>query len=403
MSSFQGLSRQVWILALISFVNRAGTMVLPFLSLYLTASLGLTLGQVGWIMTAFGLGSTFGSWMGGKMTDKFGFYPVMISSLIGGGIMFLILQMVNTFVLFCVIVFILTSIADIFRPASFVAVKAYSEEKDTTRAVTLIRLAINLGFSFAPAIGGLIIVAIGYKALFIIDGVTCMMAGLMAYFLLPATGTKTEASNPLDEIQNSQSKRGIYRDKPYMLFLIIMFIYGFVFIQLFANVPLFYRDVHHLTEEGIGWLMALNGLMIFFLEMPLVHGLEKKGIPIIKIITFSALLVAVSFFVLNVGLWIGVLIIGMILITLGEMLAFPFTNTFALSRSSPKLIGRYMGLYSMSFSLSHIFGPNIGLQLVERFGFAFCWNAMGILTLIATTLCIYLNHLLQKEKHSTEV
>ena len=78
LNTFKGLSQEVWWLALITLINRAGTMVIPFLSLYLTKSLHFTLSDVGWIMSAFGLGSVFGSWIGGKLTDKIGFYKFFL-------------------------------------------------------------------------------------------------------------------------------------------------------------------------------------------------------------------------------------------------------------------------------------------------------------------------------------
>ena len=155
--SFRGLSKEVWWLSLITLINRAGTMVIPFLSLYLTESLDFSLSNVGWIMSAFGLGSVFGSWLGGKLTDKIGYYKVMLFSLFTTGFLFIGLQYLTTFSSFCVGIFLVMLVADTFRPAMFVALSAYSKPENKTRSVTLIRLAINLGFSAGPAIGGLII------------------------------------------------------------------------------------------------------------------------------------------------------------------------------------------------------------------------------------------------------
>ena len=81
-NNFRGFSREIWILALITFINRAGTMVLPFLSKYLKEDLHFSYSQVGWIMVSFGLGSMLGSWLGGKLSDKIGFYKIMIFSLL---------------------------------------------------------------------------------------------------------------------------------------------------------------------------------------------------------------------------------------------------------------------------------------------------------------------------------
>ena len=90
--TFKGLSTEVWWLALITLINRAGTMVIPFLSLYLNKDLGFNLSNVGWILSVYGLGSVAGSWFGGKLADRFGFYKVMVVSLFMTGILFILLQ-----------------------------------------------------------------------------------------------------------------------------------------------------------------------------------------------------------------------------------------------------------------------------------------------------------------------
>ena len=146
-NTFRGLSREVWWLSLITLINRAGTMVIPFLSLYLTKNLGFTLSDVGWIMSFFGLGSVVGTWLGGKLTDKIGYYKVMLVSLFLTGVLFVLLQFITTFQGFCAGIFLVMLVADAFRPAMFVALSAYSKPENKTRSVTLIRLAINLGFS----------------------------------------------------------------------------------------------------------------------------------------------------------------------------------------------------------------------------------------------------------------
>ena len=82
LNTFRGLSKEVWWLALITLINRAGTMVIPFLSLYLTTNLHFSLDDVAWIMTAFGFGSLAGSWIGGKLTDKIGYYKLLFASFV---------------------------------------------------------------------------------------------------------------------------------------------------------------------------------------------------------------------------------------------------------------------------------------------------------------------------------
>ncbi|MDD5149960.1 MAG: MFS transporter, partial [Flavobacterium sp.] len=156
-NNFKGFRREVWILALITFINRAGTMVLPFLSKYLKEDLHFTYGQVGWIMVCFGFGSMLGSWLGGKLSDKIGFYKIMVFSLFTSGILFFILQYITTFWGLCFGVFGIMSVSDMFRPAMFVSLGVYAKPENRVRALSLIRLAINFGFAAGPMLGGLII------------------------------------------------------------------------------------------------------------------------------------------------------------------------------------------------------------------------------------------------------
>ena len=394
--SFRGLSKEVWWLALITFINRAGTMVLPFLSLYLTKDLNLSLGQVGWIMTSFGLGSLLGSWLGGKLTDSIGFYKVMFWSLLLTGFLFIGLQYVNSFMGFVIGIFLTMTIADTFRPAMFVSLKAYSKLENQTRSLTLIRLAINLGFSFGPFLGGLIIAGLTYSGLFWVDGLTCIMAVFLMRIVLKQKEFHVEESDSMvKEVNNFAS---VYKDKPYWIFLAVVFLMGFIFLQLFTTMPLYYKEVHGLNEVKIGLIMSLNGFVIFLLEMPLVHYLEKTLLDRMKIITWSLFLMAMSFVVLNITSWMGILIIGMLFITVGEMLAFPFTNGFAMNRAPIGKEGKYLALYTMAFSFAHIFSAKTGMEIIDRFGFDANWYLMGGLGLLAIMLMLWLRRELHMEK-----
>lgn len=378
-NSFKGLSREVWLLALITLVNRAGTMVVPFLSLYLTDDRDFSLDQVGWIMTSFGLGSVVGAWLGGKLADAIGFYRVMVLSLLVSGVMFIALQFMSTFLWHCIMIFLLLVIADCYRPAMYVALGVYSKKENRTRSLSLIRLAINLGFSFGPALGGWIIATLDYGGLFWVDGLTCIGAGLLT---ISALQRKQRIPDVAEE---EETQRSPYRDAPYLVFLFAMLLIAFAFIQLFSTVPLFYRDVHHLGEDQIGWLLALNGLGIFVIEMPIIKYLEDKNVSIYRILVASTVMFALGFLVLNMSTWLGVLWISMGLLTVGEVLNFPFLNAYAMSRAGSKP-GAYMALFTMTFSIAHVVSHKAGMFLVDKVGFDNTWYIMGVVLTIAAVM-----------------
>jgi predicted MFS family arabinose efflux permease len=393
-SNFQGLSREIWLLSLVTFINRAGAMVIPFLSLYLVNAKGFTLPQVGWIMTCFGVGSLAGTWVGGKLTDTIGFYKVIVLSLFLGGVGFVFLQFVETFYGFCIGIFALIFVADAYRPAIFVAADTYSKPGNVTRSITLIRLAINLGFSIGPLIGGIIIATISYSSLFWIDGISCIIASVGLFMLLKPKKSKEDDTT----ISKRIPKEGVppYLNGFFILFFIIMIANSTMFVQYFSVMPLYYEKAHFLTEDLIGWLMFINGATIVVFEMPLIAWLEKKQLSKTMATFWGVFFLALSFIVLNLTSWSGILVIAMLLMTFGEMIGSPFSNALALEMAPKGRKGSYMGMYSMSFSVSHIIGHNSGMNMVDTLGFSTTWYYIFGFLVIICLLTLWLYRLLKK-------
>ncbi|ENA1796555.1 MFS transporter [Flavobacterium psychrophilum] len=393
-NNFRGFSREIWILAIVTFINRAGVMVVPFLSKYLKENLHFTYSEVGWIMVGFGVGSVCGSWLGGKLSDKIGFYKIMLFSLFVSGIVLILLQFVNSFWGLVLGLFVLMVIADMFRPAMFVAIGAYAKPENRTRALTLVRLAINIGFAAGPALGGLIIMYIGYSGLFWIDGSTCIISIILFGLLVKE---KKKFVDPEIETVTIAEVNSVFHDKPFWIFLVACLISGVLFFQLFTTIPLYHHEQFNLTELQTGLLLTLNGLIIFFVEMPFVSYIEHNKISKLKVCGWGLLLMTISLSLLMINFWSGILIVMMVFMTFGEMFVFPFSNSFALSRAPKGHEGRYMAIFTMSYSCAHIFSSKAGLDVVSNFGYQKNWFLMTILGIISILLIIWVIKLVDKE------
>jgi predicted MFS family arabinose efflux permease len=393
-NNFRGFTREVWILTLITFINRAGTMVLPFLSKYLKEDLQFSYAQVGWIMVAFGFGSMLGSWLGGKLSDKIGFYKIMVFSLFTSGILLFLVQYIRTFWGLCIGMFVIMTVADMFRPAMFVSLGTYAKPENRTRALTLVRLAVNLGFTAGPALGGLIIMNLGYSGLFWVDGSSCIVS-ILIFALLVKERKKPADLNTINS--ETEIPASVFKDKIFWIFLFVCFATAMLFFQLFTTLPLYHNEKFGLTEFQSGLLLSLNGLLIFFLEMPIVSFSQRKDISKLKIILWGCVLMSISFYLLLINTWAGILVISIIIITFGEMFIFPFSNSFALSRAPKGHEGRYMALFTMSFSLAHIASSKTGLELIGHFGYQTNWFVMGTLGILSVLGCIWLQKLVQLE------
>ena len=366
-NAYSGLSRSMWWLALVIFINRSGTMVIPFLTVYLTHS-GYTLAQAGYVMGAFGLGSILGAFLGGRLTDKFGHFYVQVFSLLLNGVLFLVLGQMRTLPQFIICIFILSSLGEAFRPANSAAIAAYSNDSNRTRCYSLNRLAINLGWAVGPAIGG-ILASVSYALLFWVDGLTCILAALLLY----AVFIRSQAA-PVEKIKRSEEMKGdsAHRDKIFLTGMFYVFLVGLCFFQMFSIVPVYYKEQLHLNEATIGWLLAMNGLIIVLVEMVLVYKLENRSNVIIYLTT-GAFMIGASFLFLNIAPLLYVALTSMILITVGEMLLFPFMNNFWVKRSTEQNRGQYAAVYTMSFSAAIVLAPTLASQLASRAGFPVLW------------------------------
>lgn len=376
--AFNGLSKDIWLLSFVTLINRSGTMVIPFLTVYMTIKLEFSLAQAGLVMSCFGMGSVLGAYIGGRLTDSIGYYWVQFWSLLLTGFMFMLLGQVHTLSGFCLAVFSLSTIADAFRPANYASVAVYSKPSNRTRSYSLLRMAVNLGFTAGPAIGGFLAATKGYDWLFWVDGFTCVVAAILFRFLL---NEKRETISQDDMTTAEGGIKSAYRDRTFLFFMFLTTIGAVVFFQIFVTVPVFLKQDFNLHEGHIGALMAVNGLLIAMTEVPIVFQLEKRFTNL-SMICKGILIIGLSFVFFNIpGPPLLIALAAFLMLTVGEIFTMPFTNAYAVGRSGPGNRGQYMALYTMAYSTAHIIAPTFGMQVAEHFGFATLWYIVFFLCL----------------------
>jgi predicted MFS family arabinose efflux permease len=381
-NAYSGLSSTTWWLSFVMLINRSGTMVLPFMTIYLTSPAeGYSIGQAGIVMGLFGLGAVAGGFLGGRLTDKIGFYRVQMIALIGGGIFFIILGQMKSFSGICIMSFLVSMVNESFRPANSTAIAFYSKEENRTRSFSLNRLAINLGWAFGSAIGGFI-AAYNYELLFWVDGITNLCAAVLMWQLLPPSKTNSEKVVHHEVPDPSHSA---YKDKLFLWFLVLVTLFAMCFFQVFNNLTAYFKIELHFSERYIGALNALNGLIITVVEMVLIFQLEgKRGR--MYYIAWGVLLVGLAYLMLNVfHMNAALAIVMMIVITFGEMFSMPFMNSFWIARTASHNRGQYAGLYTIAWSVAQTCGPFLGAQVAEYSGFRALWWMVGGLCVVTST------------------
>jgi predicted MFS family arabinose efflux permease len=153
---------------------------------------------------------------------------------------------------------------------------------------------------------------------------------------------------------------------------------------MFSLLPIFFKEQLHLSKPVIGLVLALNGLIIVVVEMVLVFKLEGRRSPV-QYISTGTFLVGLSYLVLNLPLaGLSVALLAMIIITVGEMLMFPFINTFWVSRSNEFNRGQYAALFTMSFATGQVVAPAFGSQIVQHLSYTALWYVVFALCIISS-------------------
>jgi len=385
LDAYRGLPRGVWLLAVAAFVNRMGTMVLPFLPLYVKEEHGYDVAEGGMMLAVYGVGAIGGAHLGGRLVRPLGPFAVQIASLLGAGVLFVLLERVTPGPIFWLGIAAAGFVVEMFRPANLAALLGTCPPDLHRRAFGLVRLAINVGTSISPAVAGLL-AEHDFSLLFWVDAGTCVAAALFLWRVLPGIPQDAIAAVAADDPKASVRP---FADRTFVLAMIATTAVWTIFFQVFATLSIDLREHYALEKDEIGLLFALNPAMIAVLEMPLVHRTRARA-PL-PVMALGAVLVGAGFgmHALGAALWIP--IAAMVVITLGEMLESPATGSFVGSRASAEMRGPYTAVYSQTFGAAMVLGPLIGSLVYEHAGRTSLWAGCAVVGTLACLLLIRLH------------
>ena len=426
--AYRGLPRRAWILFAVNLVNSSGAMVIFFLSLYLTRNLGLSPARAGQALSLYGVGSLAGAFLGGWLADKIGSITVQKASLTFCGVLLVVLGQVRSIWGILPLLFGLALFAGMLYPANATSMSKICPPDLQVKGFALNRLANNLGATLGPAVGGVLALR-DYRLLFWADGLTSLVAaGVFALLWQESRGVHLASDNrsardltslaemraagekgEVDQIaaeaiaaERAPSKktpvssaakgRSPWRDRPFLLLMLIFLLWSAVFIQILTTFPLYMRNVYGLAENRIGQLFAVNTVLIVLLEMILMEKIRKY--PLARMINVSFILLGVGFGLMPLGRGFAFAGLAMAILTFGEMLSMPLVTALIAGRADDTTRGRYMGMFSFSFSLAFIISPAAGTAIYERFGGDAVWVVCAaVCLLLAAAFSVLRPHL----------
>lgn len=378
------LPRPVWVICIGMFVNKFGNFLNVFLMLYLTAK-GHSTFLAGLALGAIGLGSFFGNAVGGTLADTVGRRWAIVLSMFGTAGFTLtvpILPDIYTTIAVCLVI---GFFGQLYRPAGGAILVDTVNEGQRIAAFGLLRLAINLGMSVGPLVGGLLS-NISYTYLFVGNAIASALFGLMVLLLLPETKPQphedAEASAAVKV--PDRGYRDVFADPAMRLYILSMIAATYVYTQTTATLPLQVRDVG-LGATFYGLLLGINAFVIVLVELPLVKFTESRDFR--KVIAFGLALLAVGVGASGLAEDKAALIVTVLLWTCGEMIYTPVATSLPGMFSPPHLRGRYQATEGIAITLAQTGGPALGGFLYGH-NSALHWGSCVILALFGAGLIL---------------
>ena len=388
---FNEYPRQFWVLVFSSFIDRlGGALLFPFFALYITKKFSVGLTEVGLIFAMFSVTGLVSNLLGGALTDRIGRKGILIFGLVMSAVSALMMGLVERFELFLLVVGIVGLLADVGGPAQQAMVADLLPEHKRAQGYGILRVVFNLAVVIGPMIGGLL-AARSYLLLFLIDTVTSLVtAGLVL-----AVIRETKKPRPEGEPQESmgQTFKGYFhvlRDASFTWFLLASMLSVLVYMQMNSTLAVYLRDSHGISEQGFGYILSLNAAMVVLFQFPITRRITKYR-PLL-VMTAGTLFYAVGFSMYGYVASYPLFLFAMVIITIGEMLVSPVSQSIVASLATEAMRGRYMATYGFSWVIPAAVGPLLAGLVIDNFDPRLVWLACGVLGLASAAAYYLLEH-----------
>ena len=384
------------VLVLATFIDRLGSFILfPFYSLYITKHFGVGMVEVGILFSIFSVGNIFGGTIGGALADKYGRRVMILLGLVVSGISNVFMGLIDDLNVFYIIGAISGLVGNFGGPARQAMVADLLPKEKRAEGFGILRVALNLSAVGGPLLGGFVATQ-SYLLLFIIDAVSSIITAIIVYLVIPETKPQKQVDEPEESIVKTLiGYKEVLKDWVFVLFLLISAIIVLVYMQMNSTLSVFLRDVHGFPEQGFGWLLSMNAIMVVFLQFWITKRISKYA-PM-KMMAFGALFLMVGFSMYGFISEVYLFFIAMAIITVGEMIWFPIGQVAAASFAPEDKRGRYMAVFQFQWAIPNLFGILAAGLVMEFIGPNWVWYLAGILSIISIMGFLLLQRVTQKQ------
>jgi len=382
-----------WVIVLTFFIDSVGgTLLFPFFSLYITQKFNVGMTQAGMVLATFSIFGIVGNMLGGALTDRFGRRSLILFGLVFSALSTLTLGFVNSLTVLFPLAAFIGLLSDVSGPAHQAMLADILTEQQRQEGFGLLRVVRNLAWIIGPSIGGFLANR-SFTLLFIIDAVVSCIVAVIFYTSMPETRPQPHEEAPQPHQALLQTLAGyslVLRDLAFIAFVFAAILMGAVYQQMYNSLSVFLRDVHNLEPQGYGFLMTTSAITVILFQFPVSRFIKDK--PPFIVMALGTLFYMLGFSMFGFVAVYGLFMTAIVIITVGEMLIMPTSQTLAANFAPLEMRGRYMAIYGLTWLLPSTFAPMLAGLVLDNLNPALLWMIGGILCAVAA-FAFYLLHL----------
>jgi predicted MFS family arabinose efflux permease len=393
---YREFPRPFWTLTGSTFIDRVGGALLyPFFALYFTGRFGVGMTEVGLLFALYAVSSFSGQLIGGTVSDRFGRRNILIFSLITTSTSTLLLGVVDSLVFFYVLVVGVGLIVESGQPARQAMVADLLPEEKRAEGYAIMRVVFSLAVAIGPAVGAFL-VSQSYLALFATDAVISMIAAIVVWRFMPETKPAAKESKADESAESGSDGYGaILRDRLFILYLGAGMLVSLIGMNLFTTLGVYLRDGFGVPEQGYGLLLSMNAMLVVIFQLPI--GRRVEGFPPMLVMAVGSVLYGLGFGMFAFVSTTFLFVLAMIVLTFGEMILMPVSQSLVARFAPEDMRGRYMAIYGVSFSLPFAFGPLLAGLVMDNGDPRMLYWISGLLGLLAAASYVGLHTKMRDE------
>ena len=187
-----------------------------------------------------------------------------------------------------------------------------------------------------------------------------------------------------------------------LLYLIVSLLATVVYIQMNSTLSVYLRDMHNVSPQGFGYILSLNAAMVVVFQFWITRRISKYA-PMLMMALGTAF-VGVGFVMYGFVTTFMMFMLAMVIITIGEMVFVPVAQALAAKFAPENMRGRYMAMFSFSWTLPVAIGPLLAGLIMDNYDPNWVWYAAGILATIAVFGYLWLHAWVDEhEEPKTEI